>query len=109
MSNDTPNIPSARNIVRNATLQLVDEAVQKIGPDPQEQIAILYLAHALATRRFLTAHNVTDRGRRMKVIRALVADFDSKLRQFARPDTDSGSAPESEMSPVFFAEKQGGN
>ena len=89
----------------NSGLHAIDKTIQSASDDPSEQLGMLFMAHALAMGRLLTRYNITDRGRRLKIIKASGVEFDSKLRQFAHFTPQS--KPDPEMSPVFFAVKQG--
>jgi hypothetical protein len=67
----------------NAPLQMIDTAIQGLVSKPDEQLGVLMIACVLAVRRLLAANGVTDRGRRVRVIRAAVASFEAKLRRHA--------------------------
>lgn len=68
---------------QNMTLHAVDTLIREI-PDTKEQLGILIMACVLATRRVLMSHGIFDRGRRMFVLKQAVRDFDSKLREHAK-------------------------
>jgi hypothetical protein len=79
-------VPTSDAERRNEVLARID-TVAKVGlPDPHEQTGVMTLGVVLAFRRVLEFHNITDRGRRMKYIRAMTKDFESKLRTLTLTD-----------------------
>ena len=81
MTNQNPDPASPTNLA----LQAVDAAIRDALPDPAEQLGVLIMANVLAMRRFLAVNGVAERGRRMRAIKAAVAQFDSRLREFVKP------------------------
>lgn len=77
----------------NVALQAVDKAVQSYGLRADLEMGVLILALCLAMRRLLVANRVSDRGRRLRLIKKCVAVFDSKLRRYvATPIDDTAIA-----------------
>lgn len=69
------------NDPRNKVMKLVDDLVAGSIPNPADQMGVMIMACVLTTRRFLTAHGIEDRGRRMKTIKMAVREFDKRLRE----------------------------
>lgn len=92
--------PDEKTLRLNAGLIAIDGTVQAASFSPAEQLGMLFMAHVLATKRLLRVHGVNDRGRRLRVIRAAVAEFESKLREYVKPD-----APKPDGTAVFVATK----
>lgn len=88
----------------NVALQAVDKTVQSYGLRPDLEMGVLILALCLAMRRLLVANRVTDRGRRLRLIKKCVAVFDSKLRRYvAAPIDDTAIAGAATVEPVTDA------
>jgi len=68
----------------NVSLRALDEAVIAQEADAQKQIALAVMLCVLAVRRFLIGNAIFDRGRRLRVLKAVVVDFESKLRRYVR-------------------------
>jgi hypothetical protein len=66
----------------NMTLAAVDAIVTKATDEPQEQLGVLLMAVVLATRRLCTSRAIFDRGRRMRVIKAVAVETEKKLRKY---------------------------
>jgi len=68
---------------RNALVQSVDAVMEKAFPgNPDHALGTLMLCQVLSMRRLIEKHRLDNRGHRHRVIRAAVAEFDKKLRQF---------------------------
>lgn len=81
-ANGNPPIKfSERNIRLLATMDASGN-----DTEPHEQMGVIVMALVLATRKLLAKHGVHDRGRRLKVIRNLVDDVDTKLRKYTGQD-----------------------
>ncbi len=65
----------------NVKLQTMDEGLRALESDPEKQLAIAILLCVLCVRRFCTGHALFDRGRRLRVIKVAVGDFERKLRR----------------------------
>lgn len=78
---DAPHSPLSLN---NRTLRHVDMIIRDVA-EPAEQLGVLYMASVLALRRLLASKQIADRGRRMRVIKEAVNQFDKRLRQFTVP------------------------
>lgn len=92
----TPDKDSPNNV----KLRTIDDAVTALGATPEIQIGVLQMALVLAFRRFLDAKGITDRGRRMKLIKFGVAEYEAKLRQFVRPDAPQPAADAAPEAPA---------
>lgn len=66
---------------RNARLLKTMDASGNNAP-VADQIGILVMALVLATRRILKDNKIQDRGRRMRVIKSLISEVDSRLRKY---------------------------
>lgn len=98
---DTQNTeaPDANTLRLNAGLALIDKAVQTASFSPTEQLGMLFLAHVLATRRLLKTYGITDRGKRLRVIKAAVGEFEKKLRTHVKPTPDPADVTTAEERP----------
>ncbi len=76
--------------VLNAHLRVIDQAVIRTGVSNREQISICALAAALAMRRFLSAGILLSLGQRHRLIRAVIVDFENKLRQHGEEPISGG-------------------
>ena len=74
----------------NVKLQTLDEAVRALESDPEKQLGLLIIASVLAVRRFCTGKAIFDRGRRLRVIKSVVAQTDSKLRAYVGQSMNPG-------------------
>lgn len=70
---------------KNEILHALDGVIKNQGT-PEEQLQIGILVNVLIIRRLLDSIGASDRGRRMKIIKASVAAFDEKLRSLVRRD-----------------------
>ncbi len=82
------NANALRNMVLNAALVELDSKVQEYTDDPAMQMGVLMLAQIKAFRRVLSANNVSNRGKRHKLVSLATKDFESKLRLYGNPDAD---------------------
>ena len=71
------------NVAMNNTLRKVREAVAHL---PEEtRLGVLMVAMTVSMRDILAARKVTDRGRRHKIFKAAIAEFEKKLRLYGNP------------------------
>lgn len=64
-------------------LQRLDELIRDLENKPEDQAGLLIIATVLAIRRVCASRGIFDRGRRMRVVKSAVADFERKLRTFS--------------------------
>lgn len=69
------------NATLNATLSQIEELLTSRFGDPTVQMGVLAMAQALAFKRALARHNITDRNRRRRMMRLALDDIESKLRR----------------------------
>jgi len=74
-------------IQNNAALRAVNVKLQESGLPPDRQLAVSIMASVLATRRLLALHAIDDRGRRRRVIKEAVHLFETRLREYVKPET----------------------
>jgi hypothetical protein len=82
---EAPKTGAELNLRTNSALAAVTRAVQDFGLPPQAQVGILTMALALALRRFFVENRIGDRGRRLRMIKTVAAEIESKLRKFSNP------------------------
>ena len=69
--------------LKNECLARIDRDVQATVPDIGIQMGVIMMAQVLAFRRLLNYHGVTGRGQRLKLVKAAVAEFDQRLREYS--------------------------
>lgn len=74
------------NIAMNSRLKRIDTLAKEGDINPDLQMGCLMMAQVLAFRRLLEFHKITDRGKRMKLIKTAAAEFEKRLRQYGNPD-----------------------
>ena len=89
MSEDTETLARPDSALQ-AHLRAVDTAVTLTGLTYQEQIAVCALAAALAYRRLQAARVISGkppltRGQRHQIVKATMAGFEQKLREYGEP------------------------
>lgn len=77
-------VPPDPNSPTNKALGRVERALADSEITPDLELGVLIMACVLAARRMLNRDRVTDRGRRMKLIRRLVGLLDARLRQYLK-------------------------
>jgi len=82
------------NVAMNNTLRKVREAVAHLPPETQ--MGVLMVGMVTTMRDFLTARKVTDRGRRHRIYKAAVSEFEAKLRHHGNPADKLPAAVEPE-------------
>lgn len=66
----------------NKALHEIDALVIAADSDPEMQLGILIMACVLATRRVCAKAMIFDRGRRMRIVKGVVSQFDRKMRRY---------------------------
>lgn len=78
----------ARNLALNAALQSVDTLITCVSNEAEVQMGVLMMAQILAFRRLLEQKHVTNSGKRHRLVKMALRDFESKLSQHAPVATD---------------------
>ncbi len=73
----------------NAQLRQIDEALKASGIPPMKQMGVLFIACALGFRRMLEEHKITDRGRRMKLLKLAAEQLMDKIKEYGMPNSEA--------------------
>jgi len=58
----------------------------KFPTSPSDQLGVLAVATVCAVQRQFVKEGITDRGRRHRIVKAFLRDFEKKLRHMTSPD-----------------------
>jgi len=75
----------------NRGLRALDISLCAISPHPHLQLGVAIMLCVLAAGRVLDSH-APERGKRMKLIKTMIGEFDSKLRTYVRMQIEKGQS-----------------